>query len=42
MMTPLGLPPKTMPNLNTFRILSLVWKRRRISRIEAAADAGRG
>lgn len=40
MMTPLGLPPKTMPNLNTFRILSLVWKRRNISRIEAAAELG--
>lgn len=38
MMTPLGLPPKTMPNLNTFRILSLVWKRRRISRIEVSAE----
>jgi hypothetical protein len=39
-MTPLGLPPKTMPNLNTFRILSLVWKRKEISRIEVAADLG--
>lgn len=39
-MTPLGLPPKTMPNLNTFRILSLVWKRRSISRIEVAAELG--
>lgn len=40
MPTPLGLPPKTMPNLNTFRILSLVWKRRSISRIEVAAELG--
>ena len=39
-MTPLGLPPKTMPNLNTFRILSLVWKRKEISRIEVAAELG--
>ena len=39
-MMPLGLPPKTMPHLNTFRILSLVWKRREISRIEVAAELG--
>jgi hypothetical protein len=39
-MTPLGIPPRTMPNLNTFRILSLVWKRRAISRIEVAAELG--
>jgi len=29
-----------MPNLNTFRILSLVWKRRSISRIEVAEELG--
>jgi len=40
MLTPLGLPPRTMPNLNTFRILSLVWKRRSISRIEVASELG--
>lgn len=37
---PLGLPPRTMPNLNTYRILDLVWKRKSISRIEVAQILG--
>jgi len=37
---PLDLPPRTIPNLNTFRVLNLVWRRRSISRIEVAQELG--
>jgi predicted NBD/HSP70 family sugar kinase len=34
------LPDKTIPNLNYFRILQMVWKRPGISRVELAGDLG--
>lgn len=40
MQGPLDLPPRTIPNLNTFRLLNLVWRRRAISRIELATELG--
>lgn len=40
MFAPLDLPPRTIPNLNTFRVLNLVWRRRSISRIEVATELG--
>jgi len=36
----LSLPPKTMPNLNLYRVVNLIWKRGAISRIEVAEELG--